>query len=86
MCVGVTIGLARMKFSGSPNTKGKIKTITSNLRRIKKAKLTSLVVKYQWKGMRLYLLVMLRGLLLPDLWRKKIWIITTPNRRKGLRK
>jgi hypothetical protein len=46
MWTGVTKGLAGIKFSGSPNSQGNIKTISLSLKNITKNPKRSLDVKY----------------------------------------
>jgi len=84
MWAGVLIGLAKIKFSGSPNKKGFKKTNISKIIIQTKMKAKSLAVKNQWKEIKLYLLSKLVGFWLPVLWRKKIWIITRAEIIKGI--
>ena len=61
MWAGVLIGLAKIKFSGSPNKKGYKKITTSKIITQIKIKAKSLAVKNQWNEIRLYFLIMLEG-------------------------
>ena len=72
MWAGVLMGLAKIKFSGSPNKKGFRNTNISKNKIHIKMKAKSLAVKNQWKEIKLYFLKRLVGFCLPVLWRKKI--------------
>ena len=86
MCAGVLIGLARMKFSGSPKRNGFKKTNISKIKIQTKRKAKSFAVKNQWKEIKLYFLSKFVGFWLPVLWRKKIWTITKAEIIKGRQK
>jgi len=55
-------GLAKMKFSASPNKKGFKKITNSKRKRTKQKYLISLVEKYQWKGIKFTDLKTIKGL------------------------
>ena len=86
MWAGVIIGLAKMKFSGSPKKKGFKKINISKIITQTKIKAKSLLVKNQWKEITLYFLKRLEGFWLPVLCKKKMWTTTKAEIIKGRQK
>lgn len=84
--VGVIIGLAKIKFSGSPKKNGKRKIKISPNEKKRKKNQKSFEVKNQWKDKRLNFLGKFKGLFLPDKWRKKRWRMINPLKINGRQK
>jgi len=86
MCVGVTRGLAGIKFSGSFSMLGESSTKAERKRSRTRNPTTSLEVKYQWKGTLSELELMPRGLFEPVWCKKRRWITVRAATTNGMRK
>lgn len=84
--MGVFRGLAGIKFSGSPNTKGFNNTNVVNSIIIKMSVNKSLIAKYFKKGILSMFIDKPKGLLDPFSCKKKIWKTTKADKIKGMRK
>lgn len=76
ICAGVTIGLAMMKLSGSPNRFGMKITNLNKIKRNTIKPTTSLIVKYQWNGTLSDEELTPSGLFLPVLCNNRMCITT----------
>lgn len=84
--IGVFRGLAGIKFSGSPSKKGLSRTKEIKAAKIKSNVKKSLIAKNFRKGILSTFIVSPRGFLEPFSCKKKMWIITIPASRKGIKK
>jgi hypothetical protein len=80
------MGLAKIKFSGSPRKNGIKKIKTSIKQKMSKKNHMSFEEKNQWKEIIFIFLGKFRGLLLPVACRKNKWRIIKPKRINGKQK
>jgi len=83
MWIGVTIGLAGIKFSGSVEIYGVIKITIEKIIRVKINLTKSFLVKNGWKLILSLSIWILIGLEEPVEWRNKIWVIAIAAIKKG---
>jgi len=81
--MGVVMGFAGIKLSGSLNIKGLYREINIRIIIIKKNPIKSLKEKNGWNGILSILLLTLNGLLDPVWWRNIRWIIEKAKMMKG---
>lgn len=86
MWIGVVIGLAGLKFSGSPRMKGEFIIIMINKDNTKEGAIRSFQEKYGWNIILSKLFFTPNGLEEPVSWRVIIWIIVKALKIKGIRK
>lgn len=86
MWTGVTIGLAGMKFSGSPKSQGAWRQIYINTKKNTKNPNRSLTEKYGWKGLLSKFLSNPRGLDDPVSCKNTKWTALIAAKIKGKRK
>lgn len=84
--MGVTKGLAGIKFSGSPNNQGFCKQIYKNIIIKIITPNRSFLEKYGWNGILSKFLFNPNGFLDPVVWRNNRWIIENPLITKGNKK
>jgi len=86
MWIGVTIGLAGIKFSGSVDIYGDTQIININMASIKTALTRSFLVKKGWKLILSLSILILIGLDEPVEWRRKMCVKVIAAITKGKRK